>query len=462
MQRIVVVTLGILALAGPALAQRAEVVGSSVALRTAPETRARVMRMLRTGDQLDVLERRNGWTRLKQPAGDGWAQDSGLRFPTANTAATPARLSISNTSLSLNLARAQPPGAQLASAGRATQSQTPASQSPPPTPRPSLRLAPTSSSTGSSPTAASAGPPRVRVGDVFVARQGVNVRSGPGARFRELGALDAGDSITVEDWIGPWYGFDFAGQRGWVHKGNLRSGPYTGALALGDPTNPQRMGAIVTPAPAGSASPSASAGSSSNASGQPATRPNGTTTRAALAAASQAASNASQSTPPSSQTTPGTGQPPPSNPNRPVSRAGFVQLAASGPGFYSYTSAGNRWGLPNMVYGIERVGRRWEPLNRPRIGTGDLSYENGGRMRGHVSHRKGEDVDVRPVRNDGGERPVTINQRAYSREFTRELINLFYDEHGSNFDLCLFNDAQTDHTRYYANHHNHFHLRIHK
>lgn len=461
MQRIVVLTLGLLVVAGPVLAQRAEVVGSSVALRTAPETNARVMRMLRTGDQLDVLERRNGWTRLKQPAGDGWAQDGGLRFPTSGTAATPARISLANTSLSLNLTRAQPPGGKLAPAGGTAPApaSTSASAS---TPGPSLRLTPSTTASAPSPPPASSAPPRVRVGDVYVARHAVSVRSGPGARFRELGGLDAGDSITVEDWIGPWYGFDFAGQRGWVHKGNLRSGPYTGALALGDPNNPQRMGAIVTPAAASSASPNASASPSSSAGGQPATNPNGTTTRAALAAASQTASNASQSTPPSSQATPGTGQPPPSNPNRPVSRAGFVQLAASGPGFYSYTSAGNRWGLPNMVYGIERVGRRWEPLNRPRIGTGDLSYENGGRMRGHVSHRRGEDVDVRPVRNDGGERPVTINQRAYSREFTRELIDLFYDEHGTNFDLCLFNDSQTNHTRFWPNHHNHFHLRIHK
>ncbi|MEZ6184159.1 MAG: penicillin-insensitive murein endopeptidase [Planctomycetota bacterium] len=282
------------------------------------------------------------------------------------------------------------------------------------------------------------------------------MRSGPGTRFREVGALTAGQEVTLQDWIGPWYAFEWQGSLGWVHRGNLKRGPYTEALTLGDPNRPQAMGAIVTPAAAQNSSAPAAA-PASQAAAAPATSPNGTTTNAALAASSQAASNASQSTPPGSSA--------PQQPNRPTSNAGFVQLAASGPGFYSYTSAGNRWGLPSMIYGIERVGRRWEPLgNRPRIGSGDISYENGGRMRGHVSHRKGEDLDVRPVRNDLGERPVTIYQNAYSRSLTRELINLFYDEHeaNQNFDLCLFNDRQTDHTRFYPNHHHHFHLRIHR
>ncbi|MEZ6184158.1 MAG: SH3 domain-containing protein [Planctomycetota bacterium] len=104
------IVVGLVALASPALAQRAEVIGANLELRRGPSTNAPVMRLLRQGDQLDVLERQNGWTRLRQPAGDGWALDSGLRFPTASAAATPSRISLATSNLSLSLPRAQGPG----------------------------------------------------------------------------------------------------------------------------------------------------------------------------------------------------------------------------------------------------------------------------------------------------------------------------------------------------------------
>ena len=52
-----------------------------------------------------------------------------------------------------------------------------------------------------------------------------------------------------------------------------------------------------------------------------------------------------------------------------------------------------------------------------------------------------------------------MNQSAYSRSLTQELIDLFVAE--VPVKLILFNDSKTTHTKYYRNHHNHLHLRIH-
>ena len=141
---------------------------------------------------------------------------------------------------------------------------------------------------------------------------------------------------------------------------------------------------------------------------------------------------------------------------RPVSRAGFIELGAAGPGFYSYTTSGRRWGPPRLVYATERVGRRLQQEGRPRMGTGDISLMNGGRFPPHVTHQLGVDIDVRPGR-DSGEGMVTIYQALYSRERTQRMIDLYRQEVRTR--LVLFNDPQVRGVQPYSGHHNHFHLR---
>lgn len=154
--------------------------------------------------------------------------------------------------------------------------------------------------------------------------------------------------------------------------------------------------------------------------------------------------------------------PPPTNPppgGRPTSAAGYIQLGASGPGFYCYGVASRRWGTPAMIYGIERVGRRWAQSNpnSPRMGVGDISAMNGGQISGHASHRLGVDADIRPMRTSG-EAGVTRFQSAYSRAGTRTLIEYFQAE--VRIVYIFFNDASIAGTTNWPNHDNHFHVRI--
>jgi len=139
---------------------------------------------------------------------------------------------------------------------------------------------------------------------------------------------------------------------------------------------------------------------------------------------------------------------------RATSSAGFVALPASGPGFYSYTTAGNRWGVPNVIYGLERAGARWANTGRPRAGIGHISLEQGGPFPPHQSHRFGKNVDVRPVQT-GGEGPCTISDADYSRAGTQALIDIVRAE--INAHSILFNDSGVSGVSYYAGHHNHFH-----
>jgi murein endopeptidase len=111
-----------------------------------------------------------------------------------------------------------------------------------------------------------------------------------------------------------------------------------------------------------------------------------------------------------------------------------------------------------MVYGLERAAQQWAGTGNPRMSVGDISLQNGGKISGHVSHQRGVDADVRPVRNDGREAPVTIHQGAYSRTRTAKLQTLIRGQ--MHVILLLFNDGAIPGTRHWPNHDNHFHVRI--
>lgn len=150
---------------------------------------------------------------------------------------------------------------------------------------------------------------------------------------------------------------------------------------------------------------------------------------------------------------------------RPAARvSGFVQLPASGTGYYSYTSSYRRWGTPRMVYGLIRTGKGWRAghPSYPRIGVGDISLRYGGPISGHVSHRYGVDVDVRPVRTTG-EGPTSYGWSTYSRSRTAHLL-VSHVKPNFSVRVVFFNDPALykpyGWIQYWPNHANHFHLRI--
>jgi murein endopeptidase len=136
----------------------------------------------------------------------------------------------------------------------------------------------------------------------------------------------------------------------------------------------------------------------------------------------------------------------------------FVQLPA-GSGRYSYEAASNQWGTSATIQRIATLGNKWATQfpNRPRLGIGDISLQQGGPMPGHTSgHQQGKNVDIRPVRNDGQEAAVTWQNSAYSQQFTQDLVDKIRED--PNVQNIYFNDPNISGVQPLAGHDNHLHV----
>jgi len=147
----------------------------------------------------------------------------------------------------------------------------------------------------------------------------------------------------------------------------------------------------------------------------------------------------------------------------------FTALPTEGVGFYRTNNGSDFYGQAEVIDYIIAVGKLWdsmpdrESVNRPRFGVTGISYALGGPRPPSVSHRTGVDVDIRPIRSDGLEQAVTIDQtEVYDREWTAELIGLFQRNtpSGMYVEAVFFEDRGIDGLRYTPPHRDHFHLRF--
>ncbi|MBK9262775.1 MAG: penicillin-insensitive murein endopeptidase [Polyangiaceae bacterium] len=135
----------------------------------------------------------------------------------------------------------------------------------------------------------------------------------------------------------------------------------------------------------------------------------------------------------------------------------FTQLSVDDGNFYLYVPRDRVWGTAATLQSLRTVSDDLRPHGF-EIGIGDISFQQGGRMPPHGSHRRGTDVDIRPVRADGQRLPVTITDPNYSRDRTRLLVEALRAQ--PNLHLILFNDSNVQGVRYWEGHHNHLHVRF--
>ncbi len=277
----------------------------------------------------------------------------------------------------------------------------------------------------------------------------LNVRSGPSTRYRLVGRLTQGQRVAVLGSSGAWYRITFGDGEAWVH------GDYVGNGGTSTPPpqprpQPQPTGVVHTVT--ASALNMRTGPSTSNAVIRRLMRGNQVSVTRTSGGWSEVVHQGRSGWVSSRYLVRGTQLPPRSS-------GGLINLPASGAGFTTYQSSYRRWGSPTMIYGLQRIGRRWaQERTRPRMQVGDISKEGGGQFPPHASHRYGTDADVRPARSNGTEGPVSIGQSYYSRNLTKRLIDLFYDE--LPITLMLFNDSSIPRRQYASGHHNHFHARI--
>lgn len=132
-----------------------------------------------------------------------------------------------------------------------------------------------------------------------------------------------------------------------------------------------------------------------------------------------------------------------------------------GPGIFGYCSGDKRWGTASTIAALREIGRIWQLRHpAPRVGVGDISLKGGGDIEGHASHETGRDADLRPMRNDGTEGPVTWRDASYSRTLTQELIDLLYANGVVRVKVLGFNDPGVQGCVNWVNHDNHLHVRF--
>jgi len=142
-----------------------------------------------------------------------------------------------------------------------------------------------------------------------------------------------------------------------------------------------------------------------------------------------------------------------------------VLLPPNGPGFVTNNRGNNefQFAQQSTIDAAVRVAAAWNEKHPTRsFSIGQISKKNGGPMPPHKSHQLGVDVDVRPMRKDGANAPVTINDVGqYDRELTTELIALWWRL--APTQAVFFNDQtviDAGLSRFVNGHHNHFHVRV--
>jgi hypothetical protein len=138
-----------------------------------------------------------------------------------------------------------------------------------------------------------------------------------------------------------------------------------------------------------------------------------------------------------------------------------TKLPLPSPGLSHYYTEDRLYGTSLTIEALTEIGRIWS-LRRaaPTVGIGDISQRGGGQISGHASHRKGVDVDIRPMRSDGTEGATTWQDPLYSGELTQELVDLFYGNGVLAIKLIFFNDPLIVGRTNWPNHDNHLHVRF--
>lgn len=147
-----------------------------------------------------------------------------------------------------------------------------------------------------------------------------------------------------------------------------------------------------------------------------------------------------------------------------LNREPFVLLPQmSNLGYYSY-GKGNwnerQWGTKATIEALLEISRqfRWNnPLSL--VAIGDISFQFGGEMKPHGTHREGKHVDLRPCRKDDALLPVTYKDAKYDQDKTKLLIELFLSH--KNVKSILFNDPKIhalERVSPWENHDDHFHV----
>lgn len=149
---------------------------------------------------------------------------------------------------------------------------------------------------------------------------------------------------------------------------------------------------------------------------------------------------------------------------QPKDTRGYFMLPQrpEGAGYYTYGTPANgagQYAHPALLTVLFRVEHEWQAIDKRRFGVGNISQAGGVTYPKHYSHRDGLQVDVRAIRVDGAQSPVTRFQREqYDRKATARFIAIFFSH--PLVRAILFNDTEISGVRPWEGHDDHFHVEI--
>jgi peptidoglycan hydrolase-like protein with peptidoglycan-binding domain len=131
---------------------------------------------------------------------------------------------------------------------------------------------------------------------------------------------------------------------------------------------------------------------------------------------------------------------------------------------YSVGNGPANWGTAAAIGQLEAAASslRRSGISRPAVG--DIGFEHGGAIPGHVTHQQGLDVDLRPMRRDDRQCSWGTNWRSstYDRAATRALVRAIRATAPGHVKVIYFNDPtliREGLTRWYTGHDDHLHIR---
>ena len=132
---------------------------------------------------------------------------------------------------------------------------------------------------------------------------------------------------------------------------------------------------------------------------------------------------------------------------------------------YSVGNGPANWGKAETIASLEVVGAWSVRHGFGRVAVGDVSFENGGALPGHETHRVGLDADIRPLRKANDQCTQRTNWRSttYDRAATRALVKAIRALAPGHIKLIYFNDpvlVREGLTTTHAGHDDHLHIRF--
>jgi murein endopeptidase len=131
---------------------------------------------------------------------------------------------------------------------------------------------------------------------------------------------------------------------------------------------------------------------------------------------------------------------------------------------YSVGNGPANWGTSAAINQLEAAARIVAAAGHGRVAVGDIGLQHGGVITGHETHRRGLDVDVRPMRKakDQCRRGGNYRASTYDRAATRALVKAIRATAPGHVRLIYFNDPvliKEGLTRRFVGHDDHLHVR---